>query len=139
MVNIEFTRIWEDDYFFELECKAYSNNISLKMNAYVDDKTIDELSNKIKQFINLKTKDFVWETSKNGNDTTPNFIMKVFYRDNVGHLRIEIYGEIDDGASYDEHNCCFFIDGIEAGQLERFGKRILYLKNQGTGMKISII
>lgn len=51
MGNIEFERIWEDDDFFEIKCKANSNSISVTMNSYVTDKLIDELTNKIYQFI----------------------------------------------------------------------------------------
>ena len=41
--------------------------------------------------------------------------------------------EIDDGGKLEEHNCCFFIDYIEAAQLEKFGARILNLKNNEPG------
>ena len=97
MGNIEFIKIYEDEYFFEIECKAYSDKVSVNMNAYVDNNSIDNLKDKIYQFINLKTEEFVWETSKYGNDTTPNFMMIIFYQDSVGHIRIEVYCEIDMG------------------------------------------
>jgi len=139
MGNIEFIKIYEDEYFFEIECKAYSDKVSVNMNTYVDNNSIDDLIDKIHQFINLKTNEFVWETSKNGNDTTPNFMIKIFYRDSVGHIRIEVYCEINDGATLDKHNCCFYIDGIEAGQLEQFGRRILSLKNPGIGARCNIV
>ena len=139
MGNIEFIKIYEDEYFFEIECKAYSDKVIVNMNTYVDNNSIDDLKDKIQQFINLKTKEFVWETSKNGNDTAPNFMMKIFYLDSVGHIRIEVYCEIDDGETLDKHNCCFYIDGIESGQLEQFARGILSLKNPGIGVRIHMV
>jgi hypothetical protein len=110
---IEFERIWQDEDFFELRIEVHANNVSVSMNTYVSDKQIDELSNMINQFIGLKIQEFIWETGKKGNKSTPDFLMK----------------EIDDGGKLEEHNCCFFIDDIEAAQLEKFGSRILKLKN----------
>lgn len=136
--NIEFERIWQDDDFFELRCNASSSIINVTMKTYASDELIDELTSKIKQFISQEIKDFKWETGGKGNDSTPDFIMKVFYRDKAGHIRIEVFCEIDDGATLDEHNCCFFIDGIEAWQLEQFGKQIQSLKLKNIGTKVSI-
>lgn len=139
MGNIEFERIWEDDSFFEIRCKANSDNISIAMNTYVNDKIIDELTSKIRRFINQKIKEFVWETGERGSNSTPDFMIKVFYKDRSRHIRIEVFCEIDDGALLEEHNCCFYIDGIETWQLEEFGKGIKNLKTLGIGTKVSII
>lgn len=139
MGNVEFERIWQDEDFFELRCKAYSDRISVTMNTYANDKLIDKLTFKIQQFIHQKIKEFVWETGKRGNDSIPDFMIKVFYKDKSKHLRVEVFCEIDDGASLKEHNCCFYIDGIELWQLERFGERIKNLKTHIIGTKVSLI
>jgi len=137
--NIEFERIWQDDDFFELKCKANSDSVSVTMNTYANDKLVDKLTYKIHQFINKTIEEFIWETGKRGNDSTPDFMMKVFYRDKSGHIRIEVLCEIDDGTSFEEHNCCFYIDGIESWQLEQFGKRIQNLKVKDIGTKVSVV
>lgn len=139
MGNIEFERIWQDDDFFELRCKANSDRISVTMNTYVNDELIDELTFKIQQFTQQAIKEFVWETGKRGNDSTPDFMMKIFYKDRSGHIRAEVFCEIDDGASLEEHSCCFYIDGIESWQLEQFGEQIQNLKIHNIGTKVSII
>ena len=139
MGNIEFERIWQDNGFFELRCKASSDIINVTMDTYVNDELIDKLTSKIQQFIGQKIKEFKWETGAKGNGSTPDFIMKVIYRDRSGHIRIEVFCEIDDGVALEEHNCCFFIDDIEAWQLEQFGKRIQNLKIWGIGKKVSIV
>lgn len=94
------------------------------MKTYITDKLIDELTDKIYKFTHQKIKEFVWETSERGNGNIHDFMMKVFYKDRSGHIRIKVFYVIDDGATLDEHNCCSFIDGIEAWQLEQFGKKI---------------
>jgi hypothetical protein len=139
MGNIEFERIWEDDDSFELRCKANSDSISVTMNTYVNDKIIDKLTSKIHQFIHQQIQEFVWETGERGNGSTPNFMMKVFYKDRSGHIRTEVFCEIDDGASLEEHNCCFYIDDIESSQLEQFGKQVQNLKIRGIGTNVSIV
>ena len=138
MGNIEFERIWQDDDFFELKCKANSDSASVTMNTYVNDKLIDELTKKIQQFIGQTIQEFVWETGERGNKSTPDFVLKVFYKDRSGHIRVEVFCEIDDGGSLEEHNCCFYIDGIETWQLKQFGERIQNLKKQDIGTKVSI-
>lgn len=35
MGNIEFIKIYEDEYFFELKCKVYSDKVSFSTNTYV--------------------------------------------------------------------------------------------------------
>jgi hypothetical protein len=139
MGNIEFERIWQDKDFFELRCNVNSDLIYAIIKIYVNDYIIDELSYKINQFINHEIQCFEWETGEKGNGSTPDFIMKVFYKDRCGHIRIEVFLEIDDGASLEEHNCCFYIDDIEVNQLERFGKGIQHLKENIIGTKISIL
>ncbi len=47
------------------------------MNTYVNDKLIDELSFKIQQFIQQTIQEFVWVTGQRGNNSTPDFVMKV--------------------------------------------------------------
>lgn len=138
MGNIQFERIWQDYDSFELRCKANSDSVSVTMNTYVTDKLIDELKYKIQQFISHTIQEFIWETGKKGNDSTPDFILKAFYKDRSGHIRIEVFCEINDGASLEEHNCCFYIDGIEAWQLEQFCQRIQTLKIKSIGTKVSI-
>ncbi|WP_407314181.1 hypothetical protein [Desulfosporosinus sp. SB140] len=58
-------------------CKAHSDRISAIMNTYVNDKLIDELSFKIQQFIQQTIQEFVWVTGQRGNNSTPDFVMKV--------------------------------------------------------------
>jgi hypothetical protein len=61
-----------------------------------------------------------------GDGGTPFVSLEFWCKDKLGHVIVEVYMEIDDGASYDKHNCCFFIK-TETGLLNSFGKSLSLL------------
>lgn len=138
MGNIEFTRIWEDTDFFEIECIASSEIVHAKMNTYVTDQGLDELAVKLDQFINQRTNEITWGTSQKGDKTTPDLVLTFSYKDRSRHIRVEIYMELDDGGSYANHNCCFYIDGFELSQIEHFIHGLDKLKKSPIGTKIAM-
>ena len=70
-----------------------------------------------------------------GDESTPFISLEFWCEDNLGHIVIEVYMELDDGASYSKHNCCFFIK-TETGLLNNFGKSLGTLNERGVGKKI---
>lgn len=135
MDTISVERIWEDVGFFEIEVKAQSELICASVKSYTTSASINELANRLKTFPKGLDDRFIWENGTKGDDSTPCLSLEFWCEDKLGHIVIEVYLEIDDGASYNRHNCCFYLK-TEPGLLNRFGKSLVLLNKQGIGRKV---
>lgn len=129
-----FKKIWQDTEFFEVELFAQSSFAMAKTNSYTDSNKINQLSSKLLSF--TSNDKYLWENGVKGNEYAP-FVSLYFESDCCGHVNIEIYAEINDGGTYDKHNCCFFINS-ELGLLYKFGKNLKLLISDDIGVKISL-
>jgi len=135
MLSIE--RIWEDDYYFQIEVVAQSKLISARVKSYTTEDRIEELASRLKTFPEHLDDKYIWENGGKGEGYTPFVSLEFWCKNKSGHINIEVYMEIDDGASYDKHNCCFFIN-TEPGLLNDFGKSLVRLTQKGIGKKITL-
>ena len=132
---IAIERIWQDSDFFEIELTCCSDIITAVSKVYTSNESIDNLSDKIKNFINGDVKDCFWENGERGDNTTACVSMNFFREDKLGHIKIEVFMELDDGGKFSKHNCCFFVN-TELGLLAEFQKNIFKIKNQQLGEKV---
>lgn len=137
MAVLSIERIWEDVDFFEIEVTARSEIISASVKSYTTVALINELALRLVTFPKKLDDRFIWENGSKGDDSTPYISLEFWCEDKLGHIIIEVYMEIDDGASYNKHNCCFFIK-TEPGLLNSFGKSLVLLNEQGIGKKITL-
>lgn len=129
-----FKKIWQDTGFFEVELFAQSSFAMAKTCSYTDSTAINQLSSKLLSF--TANDKYLWENGVKGDNYTP-FVSLNFESDCCGHVKIEIYAEIDDGGTYSNHNCCFFVN-TELGLLYEFGKNLCLLNRGEIGTKISL-
>lgn len=137
MAVLSIERIWEDVDFYEIEVIARSEIISASVKSYTTVALINELALRLATFPKKLDDRFIWENGSKGDDSTPYISLEFWCEDKLGHIIIEVYMEIDDGASYNKHNCCFFIK-TEPGLLNSFGKSLVLLNEQGIGKKITL-
>ena len=137
MDNITLERVWEDAEIFQIEVLAESAWVKASVRSYTDVSSLKELSSKIFNLTNMKISEFIWENGKKGVGFTPYVSFACRHKDKKGHIQIEVYMEIDDGGSYEKHNCCFYID-TELGLLNKFGESLLNLNVSGIGYKVSL-
>ena len=136
MDMLSFEKIWEDNDFYEIEFKASSEFADIKAKTYVIPEKINELAKRLSSFPERKNDEFFWENWKKGEGYTPYFSLGFKY--NIyGHVEIEVYCEIDDGADLGNHNCCFFIRS-EIGLVNRFGKSLLNMNIGEIGTKAEL-
>ncbi|MCL2149984.1 MAG: hypothetical protein FWH51_03515 [Dehalococcoidia bacterium] len=135
MDNISIERVWEDAGFFEIKITAQAELISVSVKSYIESESIDKLASQIAAFLKTIRSSFFWENGVKGDSFTPYVSLEFWHDDNPSHVIIEVYMEIDDGASFDKHNCCFFIR-TEIGLLEHFGNSIAMLNEHGIGKKV---
>lgn len=134
MDNLSIERIWEDTDFFEIEAVAQSKIIRANMRSYTTANALNELASRLTTFPNNLTDRYVWENGVKGDESTPFLSLEFWCEDKRGNILIEVYMELDDGASYAKHNCCFFIR-TEVGLLNSFGKSLYLLNESGIGKK----
>jgi hypothetical protein len=137
MAVLSIERIWEDVDFFEIEVIARSEIISASVKSYTTVALINELALRLATFPQKIDDRYIWENGSKGDDSTPYVSLEFWCEDKLGHIIIEVYMEIDDGASYNKHNCCFFVK-TEPGLLNSFGKSLVLLNEQGIGKKITL-
>jgi hypothetical protein len=137
MDNLSIERVWEDIEFFEVEITAQSKLVCAKVKSYIQDPKIDELVSRLTSFPKSINDRYYWENGKRGDDWTPFVSLEFWCEDKLGHVVIEVYIEIDDGASYTKHNCCFFVK-TDIGLLNSFGKSLALLNERGIGKIITL-
>ena len=133
--NIIFSKIWEDEDIIALKVVCFSSVVTITSQIYVSVSLIDELVCQIKQFLDGNIEEGLWANEEKGNDTAACVSLRFFNKDKLGHIIIEVFAELDDGGSFTEHNCCFFV-GTEYGLLMDFSKRLLRLKDHPAGCEI---
>lgn len=137
MNNFSLERIWEDMEFFEIEVIAKSEFIQACGKFYTTTEKIDRLIASLSSFPQNSKDRFIWENGVKGDKFTPYISLEFWCVEKFGHIVIEVYMEIDDGGSYDKHNCCFYIK-TEVGLLNNFGKSLALLNERGIGKKVTL-
>lgn len=135
--NIIFNKMWEDDDLMRLGVVCSSPVAMASSMIYVNDSLIDELIYQINQFLDGTVEEGLWANEIRGDDSTACVSLRFFKKDALGHINIEVYAELDDGGTYAEHNCCFFVE-TEHGLLMNFCKKLANLKILPAGYEIQL-
>ena len=137
MDTISIERIWEDADFFEIEVIAQTKLIHASVKSYTTMESINELASTLIAFPQNFDDRYIWKNGEKGDSTTPFVSLEFWCEDKQGRIVVEVYMELDDGASYSKHNCCFFVK-TEIGLLNRFGKSLPILNKQGLGNRVTL-
>ena len=136
--NIRMEIIWQGDDYFEISLTCCNKMISATTNIYVTDEIINDLELSINQLVRNTKEMAIWKVGERGNDSIPCVELKFFQHDLHGRILIECFMEIDDGGSFDKHNCCFYVN-TELGLLQRFGLNVAFLKTKEKRASISLL
>lgn len=135
--NIIFRKMWQDNELMQLKVVCSSSIATIVSKIYVSDSLIDDLIINIKQFLDGYVEENLWANEDRGNDSTACLALHFLKKDKLGHILIEVFAELDDGGSYTEHNCCFFIN-TEYGLLMNFCKKLEQIKESGVDYEIQL-
>lgn len=135
--NFIITRVWQDTDFFQIEIECKTEFIAVRGKLYTTDYLIDDLYSKIETFLSGKIETICWQNGTKGDLTTPYMAFRLLRKDQLGHILIEIYMEIDDGGPLTTHNCCFYLN-TEMGLLCQFKENLPHLKIPQLGICISL-
>ena len=135
--NLLITRFWQDINFFEIEIECRTEFITVRGKVYTTNDLIDDLYNRIEIFLSGNVDSTCWQNGTRGDATTPCISLLFSHKDELGHILIEVFMEIDDGGTLSTHNCCFYVN-TEIGLLHQFKESLLKLKIPQLGIKISL-
>ena len=125
--NIKMSKLWQDSELMQLKVLCITELISAQTKIYASDELIDNLINTINRFLNGTVTESTWSNGEKGNNSTVCLSFHFSHKDKLGHERIEIFMELDDGGDYNTHNCCFYLD-TENGLLTEFCNKLSQLK-----------
>ncbi len=131
--NIIFTRIWEDDDFFEANIRFTTNTITVCCDLYLDDLSVNELSDGINGFVVDGKKAFTWNVRKFDSVDSPRLTIEFAEQDRHGRvvLRVDLKNEEGVTATFGIHT--------ELGLLHSFANRIHRLKTASVGQRIALM
>lgn len=134
MDNIVFEKIWQDGNLIELKIFANSEFVSAYQNCYIQNNILEEVAEKILNFMGKYNESCYLEFGKKKGNYTPAFSMCILPADMSGHVKIEVDIEIADNETR-SHRCCFYVKS-ELGKIEQLGKN---LKKLVTGQEGSVV
>lgn len=134
---IDIQKIWFDNEVIQLLVVCSSEIITSSAKIYVCDGLIDDLIYQIEKFTNGWDSESYWENDEQGDDSTTCVSFRFIHKDKLGHVLIEVYMELDDGGSYFNHNCCFYVN-TEIGLLEKFCEQLPQIKQKTTDLRITL-
>lgn len=94
--NLIITRLWQDIEFFQIEIECKTELIAVRGKVYTTDDLIDDLCNKIEAFLSGHMDATCWQNGTRGDTTTPCTALRFSRKDELGHVLIEVFMEIDD-------------------------------------------
>lgn len=136
--NIIFSRSWQDSEFFQIQVECISDLITVRGEIYSSSDYIDDLVRTINLFLVENVNGICWQNGTKGDGSTSCMALTFYRKDDLGHISIEVYMEIDDGGRLCKHNCCFYVN-TEYGLLYQFRDNLQKLKVPKLGDKVSLI
>lgn len=136
MDNITFEKIWQDNNLIELKISANSDFVSAYQNCYIQDKNLENMAEKMCDFIGNYNEFCYLEFGKKEGNYTPAFSMRMLPADMLGHVKIEVDIEIADNDTR-SHRCCFYVKS-ELGQIAQLGMALKELVRGQIGSETSL-
>ena len=136
MDNIIFKKIWQDENLIELKISANSKFVSAYQNCYIQDMKLEEIAEKILDFMGNYREACYLEFGKKEGNFTPAFSMCILPPDMSGHVKIEVDIEIADNDTR-SHRCCFYVKS-ELGLIEQLGIALKKLITEQDGSEVSL-
>ena len=120
---IHFLKVRTEKEVMELHITASNSVITASAKIYVDRSMLEDLQEQIHAFLSEPDLAAYWENDVPGIGGPPCVTLNLLPQDNSGHVLAEIYMELNDGGSFMEHNCRFYVL-TDRLQLEQFSRGI---------------
>ena len=107
----------------ELKVTAQNSVISASAKIYITAAMLEELQEQIHSFLQEPDLEGYWENDVPGIGGPPCVTLRLLPEEDPRLVLIEIYMELNDGGSFMEHNCRFYVAATRE-QLSRFSQGI---------------
>ena len=118
-----FKKVRTENEIMEVHVSAQNPVISASAKIYVNAAILEELQEQIYAFLREQDLAAYWENDVPGIGGPPCVTLKLLPQDRSGHVLAEIYMELNDGGSFMEHNCRFYVSADRL-QLKTFAQGI---------------
>ena len=132
-----FQKIRTEKDVMEVHVSAGNPVIAACAKIYVDDKILSDLQEQIFFFLREQDLAAYWENDVPGIGGPPCVTLKFLPQDNKELVLAEIYMELNDGGSFMEHNCRFYVS-VNRAQLEAFALGIPEFCSGSSGCSLSL-
>ena len=120
---IKLQKIRTEPDFTELKVVAQNPVISATAKIYVTAVMLEELQEQIQAFLSEKDLEGYWENDVPGIGGPPCVTMKFLPQPQEAGALIEIYMELNDGGSFMDHHCRFYV-GTSRQALKQFAEEL---------------
>lgn len=134
--NIIITKIWQDNFMFELQTTCSCPSVCADCSFYIQGIQIEELSRKILLFCEDQA-DCHWENIEDNQTNLPYFSLNLIRKDNRGHVLAEICIKNNDCVNQNRYSCHFYIE-TEIQPLISFAYNLLKIEQQAIGLPVTL-
>ena len=106
---MSLTKVRREADFTELTVEAGNSVISASATIYVTKAILEDLQEQIGLFLQETDLEGYWENDVPGIGGPPCVTIKMLPQKENQQVLLEIYMELNDGGSFMEHNCRFFV------------------------------
>ena len=107
---ISFQKIRTDSHCMELTVTAKNPVITASSKIYVTEDMLMDLQEQISAFLSEPDLESYWENDVPGIGGPPCVTLRMLPQKNEAEALMEIYMELNDGGSFMEHHCRFYVD-----------------------------
>ena len=118
-----FEKVQTENDIMEVHVSAKNPVITASAKIYVDTEILTELQEQIFAFLREQDLAVYWENDVPGIGGPPCVTLQFLPQDPAGRVLSEIYMELNDGGSFMDHNCRFYVSSDRV-QLEAFAQGI---------------
>ena len=134
---ISFKKIRTESSCTELCVTASNSVICACAKIYVTAQMLEELKEQITAFLNESDLEGYWENDVPGIGGPPCVTLRLLPEKASDHVLIEIYMELNDGGSFMEHHCRFYVPSTRT-RLAEFARNLPAFAADQDGAQITL-
>ena len=134
---ISLKKICTEENSMERSVTAANPVITACAKIYINAQMVEELQEQITGFLAESDLEGYWENDVPGIGGPPCVTMRFLPEEAPENALIEIYMELNDGGSFMEHNCRFFVPTTRM-QLKAFAEELPRLNSGNPGTEVTL-
>ena len=134
---IRFLKVRTEPSCMELNVTARNPVITASSKIYVTEAMLKDLQDQILSFLSEPDLEGYWENDVPGIGGPPCVTLRMLPQSDGSSVLLEIYMELNDGGSFMEHHCRFYVD-TDRVRLKQFSNGIDAFCSGSTGCELTL-